>query len=200
MLIIGTGGLAKDIAGNISRYVDREQYVFYNDIEGNTDRLFLNNYKIIKSKEEAAVYLKNTDNNFIAALANPLMRMRLSNKFMDMGGVLKTLIFTDFKAISDFTNIGNGCLVQYGVIISSNTIIGEGTFINCGVIIGHDITIGKYCSFGPGVRILGGVEIGEFSYIGCNAVIMPGVKIGKKVRIGVGKIIEKDVPDNSKII
>jgi acetyltransferase-like isoleucine patch superfamily enzyme len=29
---------------------------------------------------------------------------------------------------------------------------------------------------------------------------MPGVKIGSKVRIGIGKIIDKDVPDNSKII
>ena len=30
--------------------------------------------------------------------------------------------------------------------------------------------------------------------------LVPGVKIGKKVRIGIGKIIDTDIPDNSKII
>lgn len=200
MLIIGTGGLAKDVAGNISKWPDQWQFVFYNDIPGDTPGLFLDRYRVIRNAEEVTAYFRDENPRFLAAVANPLIRMRLNAKFESLGGRLDSFIFSEDKYISDFVEIGKGSIIQYNVIISSDTVIGEGTFMNCACIIGHDVRIGRYASFGPGVRVLGKVEIGEYSYIGCDAVIMPGVKIGKKVRIGVGKIIDRDIPDNSKIM
>ncbi len=200
MLIIGTGGLAKDIAGNISRHYNQAQYVFYNDSETDEEEHFLGRYEILRSKDSASNFFQNREKGFISAVGNPLMRMRLNNSFTALGGVLESFIFTEVKYISDFTHIGKGSVIQYNVIISSNTALGEGSFINCGCIIGHDVIIEDYVSLGPGVHILGNVEVGSFSYIGCGAIIMPGVKIGQKVRIAPGKIITEDVPDNSKII
>ncbi len=202
MLVIGTGGLAKDIAGNITRQfiLEQKEFIFYNDKKEYEESLFLNHFEVIKSLDAAENYFNTTDKRFISAIANPLMRMRLNTKFQKLGGLLESFIFTEVKYISSFVTIEKGSVIELNVIISSNTIIKEGTFINCGCIIGHDVTINQYCSLGPGVKILGGVEIGEFSYIGCNSIIMPGVKIGKKVRIGVGKIIDTDIPDNAKII
>ncbi len=200
MLIIGTGGLAKDIAGNVSRHYNQGQYVFYNDSEELDEELFLGRYTILRSKQDAEDFLARKDKSFISAVGNPLMRMRLNKSFTDLGGVLSSFIFTEVKYISDFTTIGPGSVIQYNVIISSNTTLGEGSFINCGCIIGHDVVIEDYVSLGPGVHILGNVEVGSFSYIGCGAIIMPGVKIGQKVRIAPGKIITEDIPDNSKII
>jgi sugar O-acyltransferase (sialic acid O-acetyltransferase NeuD family) len=202
MLVIGTGGLAKDIAGNITRQfiIEQKEFIFFNDTKEYEETLFLNHFEVIRSLDEAQNYFNTTDKRFISAIANPLMRMRLNTKFQKLGGLLESFIFTEVKYISNFVVIEKGSVIELNVIISSNTIIKEGAFINCSCIIGHDVTINQYCSLGPGVKILGGVEIGEFSYIGCNSIIMPGVKIGKKVRIGVGKIIDTDVPDNTKII
>jgi sugar O-acyltransferase (sialic acid O-acetyltransferase NeuD family) len=200
MLIIGTGGLAKDIAGNVSRHHNQSQYVFYNDKYELGESLFLNRYEVLTSKEAASSFFKTRDLGFISAIGNPLMRMRLNKAFRELGGVLESFVFTETKYISDFTTIGKGSVIQYNVIISSNTLLGEGSFINCGCIIGHDVVINDYVSLGPGVHILGSVEIGSYSYIGCGAIIMPGVKIGEKVRIAPGKIIAEDIPDNSKIV
>lgn len=200
MLVIGTGGLARDIAGNISKETDQHKYVFYNDMPGKGENTFLGRYRVLCSQNEAREYFEKEEPFFLSAVANPLMRMRLNEKFKKMGGSLGGFLFPEPKYISDFVKIGEGCIIQFNVIISSNTIIEEGVFINCDSIIGHDVFIGKYCSFAPGVRILGNVTIGAFSYIGCNVVIMPGVKIGEKVRIAAGKIIDKDIPDNSKIL
>ncbi|MFT6167744.1 MAG: sugar O-acyltransferase (sialic acid O-acetyltransferase NeuD family) [Vicingaceae bacterium] len=199
MLIIGTGGLAKDIAGNVSRHYDQAQYVFYNDSYDLDEPLFLGRYKVLTSKEQAAEFFQEVDKKFIAAIGNPLMRMRLNKSFKELGGTLESFTFTEPKYISDFTKIGKGSVIQCNVIISSNTSLGEGNFINCGCIIGHDVTIADYVSLGPGVHILGNVSIGEYSYIGTGAIVMPGVKIGKKVKIAPGKIISEDIPDNSKI-
>ncbi len=197
MLIIGTGGLAKDIAGNVSKHIDQEQYVFYNNTKDAPDK-FLNRYRVINTQSEAAEYLRLVDSRFTVAVANPLMRMRLNERFKREGGTSHSLMFTDPQSVSAFLQMESGCIIQYNTIISSNTYIGEGVFINCGSVIGHDVIIQKYCSFGPGVRVLGDVEIGEYSYVGTGSIIMPGVKIGKKVRIGVGKVVETNIPDNTK--
>lgn len=197
MIIIGTGGLAKDIVGSLARDYRHVDYHFYND--KSTEDLFVNRYKVLHNEEAVKDYFQLVDNRFNSAIANPLIRERMNNKFRDWGGVLTTLLALH-EHVSEFTQIAQGCIIQPDVVISSNVQVGEGTFFNCGTIIGHDAVIGKYVSFGPGSRVLGNAEIGDYSYIGCNSVILPGVKIGEKVRIGIGKIIDTDIPDNSKII
>lgn len=198
MLIIGTGGMAKDIIGSLSGDPSRHDLVFYNDKD--EDVLFFGKYPILKSHHEATQHFIEKHTSFIGAVANPLMRKRLNDQFKSLGGQLKSFIFTEPKFISEFVQIGKGSVVQFNTIISSNTKVGESVFFNCACIIGHDVSIGDYVSFGPGAKVLGNVEIGSFSYIGTNAVIMPGVKIGEKVRVGVGKIVTEDLPDGTKFM
>jgi sugar O-acyltransferase (sialic acid O-acetyltransferase NeuD family) len=200
MVIIGTGGIAKDMIGSMTRDLRNSKFYFYNDKIKDTDTLFFNKFPIMKTKEALIEHFKTHENGFVTAIANPLVRHRMNNKITELGGVMTNVIAKKGCIVSEFAMLSNGIIIQPGSIISGNVFLGEGVFVNSGVIIGHDAKIEKYCSFGPGVRVLGGVSIGEYSYIGCNAVIMPGVKIGNKVRIGIGKIIDKDVPDNSKII
>lgn len=197
MVIIGTGGIAKDLVGWLDRDYRFDSFYFYNNMNANGE-LFVDQYPVITRWEDLEAHLKVSDRRFVSAIGNPLLRYRMNKRIEDIGGVLTSL--ASCYKVSRFSNVGKGCIIPTDVIISSCVTIGEGTFINSGTIVGHDVTIGDYCSFGPGARILGHVSIGDFSYIGCNSVITPGVKIGEKVRIGIGKIIDRDVPDNSKIV
>ncbi len=199
MVIIGTGGLAKDIVGSLARDNRHGDFYFYNDRTDNQDELFVNRYPIIRSEEALKVHFNQKNNLFAVAIANPINRFRMTKKVIEWGGKLTTIMALK-ENVSEFTTIMQGCIIQPDVVVSSCVTIGEGSFLNCGVIIGHDVTIGDYCSFGPGARVLGNASIGAYSYIGCNAVILPGVKIGKKVRIGIGKIIDFDIPDGTKIV
>ncbi len=196
MLIVGTGGLSKDLIGSLARDYRHVDFHFYND--KSPDDLFVNRYKVLHTEEEVRKYFTEVDNRFTTAIGNPLMRERINNRFRSWGGVLTTVMALH-EHVSEFVEMGAGSIIQPDVVISSAVTIGEGSFFNCGTIIGHDAKIGKYCSFGPGAKVLGHAEIGDYSYIGTNAVILPGVKIGSKVRIGIGEIIEADVPDNTKV-
>lgn len=200
MVIIGTGGIAKDMIGSMTRDLRNSTFYFYNDRVEDTETLFFNRFPIIKTKEALVEHFKTNENGFVTAIANPLIRHRMNTKITEWGGVMSNVLAKKGCIVSEFATLSSGIIVQPGSIISGNVFIGEGVFVNSGVIIGHDAHVDRYVSFGPGVRILGGVSIGEYSYIGCNAIITPGVKIGRKVRIGIGKIIDKDVPDNSKIM
>jgi sugar O-acyltransferase (sialic acid O-acetyltransferase NeuD family) len=200
MLIIGTGGLAKDVIASMEQDLNdyAKDVIFYNNTSSSSQRLF-DYYNVYNSLDDILEISSKKKIDFIVCIGNPLLRMRLTIQFLKLGLKNSNYISKKTCAISPFTNISEGVVIQQGVIVSRNVVLNNGVFVNANTVIGHDVKIGQYVSIGPGVRILGHAEIGEFSYIGTNAVILPGVKIGKMVRIGIGKIIDCDVPDNSKI-
>lgn len=201
MLIIGTGGLARDVitSWEIDLSNDKNELFLFDNKNLNTHFLY-EKYPIFHSYEQVE-RLFNSNPDFFVCIGNPLVRKRITETFESLGGNLVSFISCCVSVVSPETKkIAPGVVIEPATVVSKDVILEKGVFVNAGTIIGHDAIINQYVSIGPGVRILGGAEIGEFSYIGTNAVIMPGVKIGKKVRIGVGKIIEYDVPDNTKII
>jgi sugar O-acyltransferase (sialic acid O-acetyltransferase NeuD family) len=198
MVVIGTGGLAKDLIGGLARDFRHEKIIFFNDNPSKIEaELFVGKYPIISDWEQLENHFKNSDKRFLCAIGNPIQRKRITEKVVRIGG-LPWNLYNALDNVSEFANIKDGCIFQRDVVISADVTIDEGCFFNCGVIVGHDSKIGAYVSFGPGVRVLGNVEIGEYSYIGCNAVILPNIKIGRKVRIGIGKIVDRDLPDGTK--
>lgn len=197
MLIIGTGGMAREVAGIIEYDHPYNQLFFFNNIDREKHFLW-EKYPIYHSEEDILTHFKTIGNQFICCIANPLIRQRMTERMEQMGGVLGNAI--SYRSdVSHFVDFSTGIVIQPACVIASDVTIKKGVFLNANAIVGHDSVIHEYASLGPGCRILGGVHIGSHSYIGCNSVIMPGVKIGSKVRVGVGKIIDKDIPDNTKI-
>ncbi len=201
MLIIGAGGLATDVITHweLDETKASEGLYFFDNFNKDKDFLY-DKYKIYHTFEEVKHHFETMDKTFCVCIGNPLKRKRITEQIEELGGELTPIVSCKVLTYNPNTPLGGGVVLQSGVGVSFNAVIKKGVFINAGTILGHDVILHEYVSVGPGVMILGGAEVGECSYIGTNAVIMPGVKIGKMVRIGVGKIIEEDVPDNSKII
>lgn len=198
MLIIGTGGMAREVAGIIEFDHPYNNLFFFNDLDQSVDLLW-DRYIIYHSYEELKIHFQQYGNQFICCIANPLLRQRITEKIEKIGGVAANAI--SYRSdISHFCKIDKGVVIQPGCVVASDTIISKGVFMNAHAIVGHDSIIEPFVTLGPGSKVLGNVTVGEHSYIGTNSVIMPGVKIGKKVRIGVGKIITNDVVDNSKVL
>lgn len=197
MLIIGTGGMAREVAGILEFDNPHNELYFFNNIDTEI-HLMWNRYTTYHTEDELVQHFKNNGNLFICCIANPLIRQRLTERIEQLGGVKANAI--SYRAdISHFADIDRGIVIQPGCVVASDVTLKTGVFLNALAVIGHDSILHPYVSVGPGAKILGNVEIGAHSYIGTNAVIMPGVKIGEKVRIGVGQIITEDVPSNSKI-
>ncbi|MCG3167488.1 MAG: UDP-3-O-(3-hydroxymyristoyl)glucosamine N-acyltransferase [Bacteroidia bacterium] len=201
MLIIGAGGLTRDVitSWELDENTKSKSLFLFDNINP-SQKLLYNKYPIYHTFDEVKKHFETIDRKFFVCIGNPLKRKRMTEQIEALGGELTPFVSCKVLTLSPATPLGKGAVIEPGVGISRDVIIERGVFINAGTILGHDVILREYVSLGPGVRVLGGAEIGECSYIGCNAVIMPKVKIGKKVRIGVGKVIDKDVPDNSKII
>lgn len=199
MLIAGTGGLARDILGTMSVDHSDEGVVLFNNMPNSKDTVQYNKFPILRSFDDVAGHFSKNDTSFCVAIANPLLRLRLTEKLISLGGKPANQIAKNVY-LSSYTQVEPSGIIQPGAIISSDTQLAQGTFVNCGTIIGHDVVVEKYVSFGPGVRVLGKAKIGAFSYIGTNAIVEPGVTIGERCVVGIGKIVSKDIPAKTKLI
>lgn len=90
--------------------------------------------------------------------------------------------------------LGQACIIESLVSISSQTIIGFGVDIKRGVQVGHHNLIGDYCDINPGAVICGNVTIGTECKIGAGAILKDGITIGSHSVIGMGSVVTKSIP------
>jgi sugar O-acyltransferase (sialic acid O-acetyltransferase NeuD family) len=158
-----------------------------------------NKYRILKTEAEAKNhFIQNS--NFTLGIGNPLLRMKLYNKFKLLGGVITSTISPLATIGVNDNYIKSGANIMTGSVLTSSIHIGSCVLINLNCTIGHDCIIGDYVELSPGVHVSGNCKIGNFVNIGTNATILPGIKIGNNVTVGAGSVITKDIPDNSLVV
>lgn len=193
MLVVGTGGLAKEIFAMIIEHKTTDSIIFYDENKDNPSLLY-NKYNVLKDESEVKKYFSNIGPDFIVGIGNPRLREKLTNKMKKLGGQNSKIISKD-SAIFQFNKYPEGTIIEPFVGISHGLEIGEGCAIHIHASIGHAAIIGKYVNIGPAATIIGPTEIGDYSYIGAKTLIMPNLKIGKQVIISAGTIVNRNLED-----
>lgn len=200
MLIIGAKGFAKEVLGVLHQLKDLKNLAFYDDVNADAPDFLYNQFKVLKTIDEAQDYFKKIDNRFTIGIGNPVLRKKLFEKFAALGGQFTSTI-SPLAHIGSFGNtIKEGCNIMTGAVITNDVSISEGVLINLNCTIGHDCSIGKFVELSPGVHVSGNCNIGDYSVFGANATLLPNIKIGKNVIVGAGSVVTKDVPDNSLVV
>lgn len=196
MLIIGAKGFAKEVLEILIQNGDSKDVCFYDDISIDSPEKLYYKYNVLKSENEARDYFINVDNRFTIGIGNPELRYKMFEKFNKLGGKFTTIISKKTTIGSFAVEIGEGCIIMPGVIISNNVKIERGTMVYYNSIITHDVKIGEFCEISPSVNLLGGSTIGNKSHIATASVIFPRVSIGSNVVVAAGAIVNNDVPNN----
>lgn len=196
MLIVGAKGFAKEILEVFEQLGLVNEIVFFDNVSIDVPLFLYDKFKVIKSFEEVETYFKDVDKKFVLGIGNPKYRKALSEKLIEMGGEL-TSIVSPITTIGKYGNsIGDGCNIMTGVVLTSDIKIGKGVLINLNCTIGHDCVLGDFVELSPNVNVSGRCSIGENTVLGTNAVIIPDIKIGKNCIIAAGAVVTKDIPDN----
>tara|TARA_R110002167_G_scaffold58527_1_gene165789 strand:+ start:7814 stop:8467 length:654 start_codon:yes stop_codon:yes gene_type:complete len=200
MLIVGAKGFAKEILEIVHQNNHLENLVFYDDVSDDLPKILYNKFPVFTNLKQVKTFFNTIDNRFTLGLGNPILRKKLSIKFISEGGVLTSTISKNATIGSYDIHISEGVNILSGAIISNSVRIGKGCIIYFNSIITHDCIINNFVEISPAAQILGGVHIGDYSQIGSNATILPNVKIGSNVIVGAGAVVTKDIPDNCVVV
>ena len=200
MIIVGAKGFALEVIDILLQNDYKDSIFFYDDIN-NFDNLFIDEkYKIIANEADLSIHANHQKFDFTLGLGNPILRKKMYDKFISLGGVLQSTISKNANISNLYVYINNGANIFAGAHIANNVIIGIASIIYYNSIITHDCVLGDFVEISPGAILLGKCQIGDFTQIGAGAKILPNIKIGKNVIIGAGAVVTKDVPDNQVLV
>jgi sugar O-acyltransferase (sialic acid O-acetyltransferase NeuD family) len=200
MIVIGAKGFAKEVLEVLHQLNQLDHLVFYDDVNEDTPHLLYDQFPVLKTKEAASYYFKTVDNRFTIGIGNPLLRKKLMDQFVQLGGEFTSTI-SPLAQIGHYGNIiDKGCNVMNDALISNDVSIGKGCIVYFKSVVTHDCYVGDFVEISPGAKILGRSKIGSYSQIGANSTILPDLIIGQNVIIGAGSVVTKDVSANTMVV
>ena len=129
------------------------------------------------------------------AIGSPVIKKKIldsiNNPLVDYPTLIHPSVWIGDK---DFVEIGNGCIICAGVMITTNVQIKDFVILNLQCTVGHDTVIEDYAAFMPTVNISGEVNIGEGVYVGTGAKIINQLEIGDYSIVGAGAVVAKTLP------
>lgn len=129
------------------------------------------------------------------SIGSPVIKKKILDKITNPLVEYPTLIHpTTWIGDKDFVEIGMGCIICAGNMITTNIKIEDFVILNLECTVGHDTIIKKYAAFMPSVNISGEVTIGEGVYVGTGAKIINQLEIGDYTIVGAGAVVAKALP------
>ena len=161
MLIIGAGGLAKEVLEIFDRSIN-DNFLFLDNLTTDLNKKLFGKYEIIHNDNQVTEYFKKSTKKFVNAVGNQFKRSELNINLITLGG-------KNVSAISNKANIGtldvkieDGVIIMSGANISNDVEIKAGTLIYYNCNITHGCRLGNYVQLAPAVNLLGNVKIGDF--------------------------------------
>ncbi|MEX2235803.1 MAG: acetyltransferase [Cyclobacteriaceae bacterium] len=200
MIVAGAKGLAKELLEIFLQTDALTGLYFFDNLSADIPEKFFNRFSIVRTFDEAEkIFLQTADPSFSLGLGSPVLRRRLCNQFLEIGGRLTSVISPKADIGHFDTMLGDGCCILPGVVITNSVTVGKGCLFNPNATISHDSALGDFVEVSPGVNVTGNCRIGDYCFLGSNCVILPKISIGKNVTVAAGAVVTKDVPDNCMV-
>lgn len=195
--IFGAGGFGREVKTIIDA-INKKNESTYNFIgffdDGFEKDTLANTYPILGGINEINQY--NEELSVVICIGDPKIKKKIISKINNPKILFPTIIHPGASITNEFVNLGKGCIVCEGTIITCNIDIKDFVILNLMCTVGHDTIIEDYCSFMPSVNISGEVKIEQGVYVGTGAKIINLLEIGENTIIGAGAVVSKSLPAN----
>lgn len=137
----------------------------------------------------------NVDVHVVIAIGSARVKKLVAGKLAAYQHIHFATLIDPAAIISDRVQMGEGCIICAGSILTVDIKIGNHVIINLDCTLGHDDVVGDYVTIYPSVNVSGNVEVGEGAELGTGMQIIQGKRIGKQSIIGAGAVVVKDIPE-----
>jgi sugar O-acyltransferase (sialic acid O-acetyltransferase NeuD family) len=196
IVIVGVGGLGREIAEwveDINEVSPTFRLLGFLDDDGSKHGTKRHDLPVLGGLEWLAERSRTVAT--IVGLGNPAPKRRVVERLRMHSASFPSIVHPN-AVIGRFVELGEGCVVCPGVIITTDIRIGSFVTFNFGLTVGHDATIDDYVTLAPGVNISGYVKVREGADLGANVATLPSVEIGEWSVVGAGASVTKSLPPN----
>lgn len=197
LVIVGAGGFGREVLFQIlDSNIESNKY----DILGFVDDTLelqgkiINGYPIIGTIDWLVEH--NSEICAVICIGNSQARRKVVERISENTNVdFPSIIASDVK-MSEYVELGKGCVICLSNILTTNIKIGDFVIINLDCTVGHDAVIEDFVTIYPSVNVSGNVYIESCAEIGTGSNIIQAKRIGKNTIIGAGSVVIKDVVSN----
>lgn len=196
ILVIGTGGLAREFTSYFSRYSEDIEIVGFSSTNHSEHHAF--NLPGVLFTGDVSPDSVGTDEAVIA-IGSPAAKKKISEKLKTLGFKFPSFVHSS-SVCADQANLAEGVVVSPNCVISPNVTLNAFSYINFSCGVGHDAIIGSYVQVNPGTQLGGGVVIGDSCLIGSGSTVLQGVQIGGNAMIASGSVVFSRVAENATMM
>jgi len=131
--------------------------------------------------------------NAVGGIGNIAPRVEVFEHLKAAGFSFPTLVHPS-AVVEPSAELAAGVQVFPHAYVGSSAEIGFGCILNTGVIVSHDCVLGEMVNISPGGILAGSVHVGARTLIGMGVTINLDLKIGADARIGNSATVKADVP------
>lgn len=195
LLIIGTGGLAKE-CGQLARRMDpgatRWPSIVYVTNEAVQLGGALPYGRIGMTDAELPALTRAVD--VVIGIGHPAVRQRIA---ASLGAhphcSFPNLVDPDVVLDAHYLRLGQGNIVTRGVVMTVDIEIGDFNLFNWNVTVGHDARIGSCNVINPGSSVSGNVTLGDAILVGTGARILENLTVCSQAAIGAGAVVTRSL-------
>ena len=199
LVIYGAGGHGRSLAALIQTLGAFEVIGFIDDGYLTGEAVFglplLGTSQNLQGLKEDGIQLAA---NGVGGIGDLKSRLNVYHLLNQAGFYCPTLVhptaFIEASAV-----LSDGIQVYPQAYIGTEVQIGFGCIVNTGVIVSHNCQLAAYVNLSPGATLAGDVQVGEGALVGMQATINLGIRIGERARIGNGVTVKADVPDGGVV-
>lgn len=193
--IFGVGGFGREVLAlikDINKVAPTWNIIGFFD-DGYEKGVMVNGFPNLGKTEDLNLW--ETPISLAVSIGSPVIKKKIldkiTNPLVDYPILIHPSVLIGDK---EYVEIGKGCIVCAGNMITTNIKIEDFVILNLGCTVGHDTVIKKYAAFMPSVNISGEVTIGEGVYVGTGAKIINQLEIGEYTIVGAGAVVSKTLP------
>lgn len=182
IIIVGAGGLGREIAAGIRRCELPFEILGHIDDEKSGPHIL----GAIKD------HVPDPDVSYITCFGDGPARHWVRKMLAERGARFSKVISPTVHAVTPLDDLVN-CLIVGSCSISNDTTFGADILIQTMAVLGHDVVIGDGVTIGALAFIGGNAILEDLCTIHPHAVVLPRVRIGKGAVVGAGSVVIKDV-------
>jgi sugar O-acyltransferase (sialic acid O-acetyltransferase NeuD family) len=195
LLIVGTGGLAKEVA-QLARRIDpqglrwsRMAYVTRDRGELGTALPF---GSVAYLDDEVTQLARTVD--VVIGIGTPTVRRMVAERLRHNPQLeFPNLIHPGTELDPGLVKIGCGNMITQGVAMTCDIHLGDFNLLNLNSTIGHDSRIGSFNVINPGCRVAGHVHLADECLLGTGCCILANLSVCSQTSIGAGAVVTKTI-------